>query len=134
MAYTDQQMQDWYFGTGGSESDIRQGAFVTMSCSDVYALLYPWMSTYDSAFAGKYRQAQATGYRGFSEWPPFKPTAGNNTFSGSGQIWNGPIKSYTTQTHSTINTLSRRQLSRMTRWLAPFSLNLEPTPRVELGT
>jgi hypothetical protein len=97
VAYTDQQMNDWYFGTGGSETNIRPGVYVTMSGFDVTALLFTWCSPggsrYDADFAGKYAQALATGYRGFSEYPPFKAIAGSNSFAGGGQIFNGPTKS-----------------------------------------
>lgn len=103
MSYTQQQIDDFWWGVGGSATDIRSDAYVIKKPGEVIALTNKQSAAFDQAFAAiaVYLYSEAiikksgigpTGTNGFAD----VSTIGGvriDTISGGGADWNGPTRS-----------------------------------------
>jgi hypothetical protein len=88
MAYTDQQLSDFWWGPGGSPTNIQPGAYVTMKQADVISLTNTMSASYSKSLADLLGYCYANKLFDFGN----PRTLWDGTGSNAG-IFNGPTKS-----------------------------------------
>jgi hypothetical protein len=90
MAYTAQQLHDFWYGPGGSVGDqiIRPGAYVSMIEGDVVALTNVQSAAYDAGFSAILGYCFQNKLFGFGN-----PRTGFDGTGGNSTPFNGPTKS-----------------------------------------
>jgi len=97
MSYTQQQVDDFWFGQGGSAGNIQPGAYVTMKWVDVVSLITTSSAAYNADWAALWlyvQQAgvQPTGANGFTD----RNSRGGVPcpwYTNTSPTFNGPTKS-----------------------------------------
>jgi hypothetical protein len=102
MSYTQQQIDNFWWGVGGSATNIQPGAYVTKKQGEIIALTNKQSAAYDAGFAATlgYLYSEAlkksgigpTGANGFAD----VSTIGGvriDVIGGGGPGWNGPTQS-----------------------------------------
>jgi hypothetical protein len=84
MSYTQQQLSDFWWGPGGSSSNVQPGAYVTMGPDAVLD-----RQLWDSAWAAILAYVFGNRLFGFANFN--YAAAGSNVFPGQGKGWRGPI-------------------------------------------
>jgi hypothetical protein len=88
MSYTQQQLDDFWYGPGGSETNIEPGAYVLMREVDVIQLTNPQSAIYSPGFAAILAFCFQNQLYGFGN----PRTTWDGTGS-SGPGWGGPTRS-----------------------------------------
>lgn len=87
--YTDQQLSDfWWWGVGGSETDILPDAWVLKHEGEAIALTNPQSATYNATLASLAAYCFTNRLFGYSY-----PRTGFDGTGTNGEGWNGPTKS-----------------------------------------
>jgi hypothetical protein len=86
-------LSDFWFGVGGSENDIRLGAYVLMNEEQVIAKTTPASAAYDAVFANNLATCRNGKLYGFANYATYNDSNKMSFIGGSGSWWNGPTKS-----------------------------------------
>jgi hypothetical protein len=98
MSYTDQQLSDFWYGPGGSATNIQPGAYVTMTWEQVRIATTPGMSGYlGPNWVGMLQCCQRNRLFGFADYSDscaFGADTDPKKYCGNRQTWwIGPTKS-----------------------------------------
>jgi|HubBroStandDraft_2_1064218.scaffolds.fasta_scaffold05897_8 hypothetical protein len=88
MSYTQQQLDDFWYGPGGSETNIEPGAYVTMNAADVISLTNTQSAAYQPVFAAMLAYVFQNRLYGFGTPRTLYDGTGSN-----GPGWGGPTRS-----------------------------------------
>jgi len=94
VAFTQSQLDGFWWGTGGSAANIQPGAYVLKHMDEVRALTDPRSPVYDAAWAALCAYCYQNKLYGWQDYVMNDPSSGNKFWGGAPSIGgNGPTKS-----------------------------------------